>query len=190
MSLDRDEVQVLNFTLVDDALGKFTVSRVVKCQNLTNIPGVKTKCSAPLYVNDILNYEQSSSEVIIVKVTDPKGSSHSQTFTIKVLNVNDRPNDVTLSGGYIGYVDENANNALVGDLAASDEDAGQTHTYRLINNGGWKFVIRGRKVYTSMYANLNYEKKSTYTIKVRAIDDGRPKLFIDKAFTIKVIIDS
>lgn len=68
-SFDHDEVQILTFTLVDDASGKFTVGTPVRCQNLTNTPGVKTKCAVPLLVNGTLNYEKSRSEDIVVKVT-------------------------------------------------------------------------------------------------------------------------
>jgi len=186
VSLDHDEAQTLKFTLVDDAAGAFSLGSSIKCQNQTNTPGVKSKCTVPLLVKGKLNYEKSKSEDILVKVTDPSGLSHTQKFTVKVLNMNDKPSDVALSGGDVGYVDENANNALVGDLATVDEDANQVHTYRLINNGGWKFVVRGNKVFTSMYANLDYEKKSAYSISVRAIDDGRPRLYVDKTFTIKV----
>jgi hypothetical protein len=121
-------------------------------------------------------------------VTDPNGLFHSKQFTIKILNVNDRPSNITLSGDDTGYVDENANNALVGDLAAVDEDANQLHTFKLVNNSGWKFVLKGSKVYTSRYANIDFEKQSAFTIVVRAIDNGRPSLFLDISFVVQVIV--
>lgn len=185
-ALDHDEVQNLTFSLDDDANGKFTAGSQITCHNITNIPGVKTKCTALLQVSGELNFETSPSEDILVRVTDASGLFHVQPFQVAILDVNDRPSNITLAGGDTAFIDENVNNGYVGDLVTTDEDANQTHRYSLINNSGWKFVLRNNKIYSSLFANLDYETKSTYTIWVRSTDNGSPRLSFDKTFTVQV----
>ena len=119
-------------------------------------------------------------------MTDNKGLFHTQLFTVRILDVNDRPTNITLSGRSVGYIRENSDNSLIGVLATSDEDTTQSHTYRLIDNGRWNFRLVGNKLYTSSRGNLDYEKKSSYTIVVRATDNGVPLLSLDKTFNIQV----
>lgn len=185
-ALDHDEVQNLTFSLDDDANGKFTAGSQITCHNITNIPGVKTKCTALLQVSGELNFETSPSEDILVRVTDASGLFHVQPFQVAILDVNDRPSNITLAGGDTAFIDENVNNGYVGDLVTTDEDAIQTHRYSLINNSGRKFVLRNNKIYSSLFANLDYETKSTYTIWVRSTDNGSPRLSFDKTFTVQV----
>ena len=46
--------------------------------------------------------------------------------------------------------------------------------------------LRQNKIFSSFYANLDYETKSEYSIAVRSSDNGSPRLSIDKTFTIQV----
>ena len=185
-ALDHDEVQSLNFSLNDDASGKFTVGASVFCDNNTYIPGVKTKCTTLLKVSGDLDYETSSREDILVCVTDDSGLLRVQPFKVTILDVNDRPTNITLAGGNTAFIEENLNYGFVGELATIDEDINQTHSYSLINNGWWKFILRQNKIFSSFYANLDYETKSEYTLAVRSRDNGTPTLSIDKTFTIQV----
>ena len=185
-ALDHDEVQSLNFSLNDDASGKFTVGASIFCDNNTYIPGVKTKCTTLLKVSGDLDYETSSREDILVCVTDDSGLPRVQPFKVTILDVNDRPTNITLAGGNTSFIEENLNYGFVGELATIDEDINQTHSYSLINNGWWKFILRQNKIFSSFYANLDYETKSEYTIAVRSRDNGTPTLSIDKTFTIQV----
>lgn len=189
-ALDHDEVQNLTFSLDDDANGKFIVGSPVTCHNITNNPGVKTKCTALLQVSGKLNFETDPSEDILVRVTDASGLFHVQPFQVAILDVNDAPSNIVLAGGDTAFIDENVNNGYVGDLATTDEDVNQTHSYSLINNGGWKFVLRNNKIYSSRSANLDYERKSNYTIGVRSTDNGNPRLSFDKTFTVQVSLVS
>ena len=185
-ALDHDEVQSLNFSLNDDASGKFTVGASVFCDNNTYIPGVKTKCTTLLKVSGDLDYETSSREDILVCVTDDSGLLRVQPFKVTILDVNDRPTNITLAGGNTAFIEENLNYGFVGELATIDEDINQTHSYSLINNGWWKFILRQNKIFSSFYANLDYETKSEYTLAVRSRENGTPTLSIDKTFTIQV----
>ena len=88
-ALDHDEVQSLKFVLDDDASGKFTVGSSVTCHNNTYIPGVKTKCTTLLKVSGDLDYETSSSEDILVRVTDDSGLFRVQPFKVCLLYTSD-----------------------------------------------------------------------------------------------------
>ena len=185
-ALDHDAAQNLRFSLDDDAGGKFTVGSLVSCHNNTNVTGVKTVCTALLQVSGELNYETSPSEDIVIRVTDDNGLFHARQLQVMILDVNDSPSNITLAGEDTVFIDENLNDGLVGELATTDEDAGQAHSYILTNNGGWKFVLKNDKVYTSRFANLDFEKQSVYTIAVRSTDNGSPRRHLDKTFTVKV----
>lgn len=185
-ALDHDEVQNLTFSLDDDANGKFTAGSQVTCHNITNIPGVKTMCTTLLQVSGELDFEASPSEDILVRVTDTSGLFHVQPFQVTILDVNDRPSNISLAGGDTAFINENVKNGYIGDLVTTDEDANQTHRYTLINNGGWKFALRSKKIYSSFFANLDYETKSVYTIGVRSTDNGSPRRSFDKTFTVQV----
>lgn len=185
-ALDHDEVQNLTFSLDIDAAGKFTVDSNVTCHNLTNLPGVKTKCTTLLKVSGLLDYETSAVENILVRVKDDSGLFHVRSYTVVIVNVNDRPSNISLAGGDTAYINENSNFGFIGELSTADDDANQTHRYSLIDNAAWRFVLRNNKIYSSISANLNYEKKAAFSIIVRSRDNGHPALSLDKTFTIKV----
>ena len=105
---------------------------------------------------------------------------------MKIIDVNDAPTDITVSGSSTVLVNENTKSALLGDLRTVDEDNNQTHTYTLISNNGGNFVVRGNKLYVSNSANLNYEVARVISIVVRSLDSGNPPKFVDKTIRIDV----
>jgi large repetitive protein len=76
----------------------------------------------------------------------------------------------------------------VGTLASVDPDAGQTHTYALVAGAGdvdnASFEIAGSTVTTK--ASMNYEAKSSYSVRIRTTDDGSPSQSFEKTVTIQV----
>jgi len=131
-----------------------------------------------------LNFEAKSSHSIRVRSTDQGGLFTEKTFTIAVANVNETPTDVALSASSIA---ENAGaNAVVGGFSTTDPDASNTFIYTLVTGTGSTdnaaFNISGNQLRAT--ASLNFEAKSSYSIRVRATDQGG--LFTEKAFTITV----
>ena len=122
--------------------------------------------------------------IVVVKATDVYGLTKSQTLTVTVTNVNEVPTNIALSASSIA--ENNAANATVGNLSSTDVDAGDTHTYTLVNGDGSSdnttFSISG----TSLKVNtaLNFEAKSSYSIRIRTTDAGG--LNYEKQFTITV----
>ncbi|MBI2353743.1 MAG: DUF4347 domain-containing protein, partial [Deltaproteobacteria bacterium] len=72
----------------------------------------------------------------------------------------------------VGRVNENAaaNTPVSGSLFATDPNAGDTHTFTLVNDDGGRFTLSGDKLYVASGANLDYETQSTRTVRIRATD--------------------
>jgi hypothetical protein len=83
--------------------------------------------------------------------------------------------------------ENSGSNAVVGTLSTIDPDAGDSFTYTLVSGIGdtdnASFNILGNQLRAT--ASLNFEAKSTYTVRVRSTDQGG--LRTEKAFTITVI---
>ena len=187
-AFDYDAGQTLTFYLDDDAGGKFKLASRANCQSITNITGVNTKCTTDLLLNGSLDYEISTKYSLIVRVTDNNGTFMAQRLKITVVDQNDAPKNVTLAGSNAATVNENANGHFVGVLVTSDQDVNQTHTYKLLDSAGGKFVILTNKLYVSSSANLNYEAQSQFTVRIQCEDNGSPPLSLAKDFKI-IIID-
>ena len=129
----------------------------------------------------LLDYESSVQHAIIVRVTDDQNLVITKKFTIKILDVNDQPSDVLLSGT---TVKENLNDATVGSFTTVDDDPADTFKYTLTQTAGGRFYLDGTTLKTTAKANLNYELQTKYTIVVRSTDSG--SLSFDKQFVITV----
>jgi hypothetical protein len=96
--------------------------------------------------------------------------------------VNDPPTDLSLSNS---SVNENAaNGKLVGLLSAVDPDAGDSHTYTLVNNAGGRFGISGNQLVVVNGSLLDFEAGTSHSITVRVTDSGGETY--DESFTISV----
>ena len=111
-------------------------------------------------------------------------TSASRTFTITVTSVNDAPTDIALSASSIA--ENNAANATVGTLSATDPDAGATHTFTLVTGAGSTdnaaFNLSGNSL--RLNGSADFETKSSYSVRVRATDNG--SLTFEKAFTVSI----
>jgi formylglycine-generating enzyme required for sulfatase activity len=137
-----------------------------------------------LRTTGLFDFETKSSYSVRVKCTDQGGLSTEKVFTITVTNVNEAPTDIGLSATSIN---ENAGaNAVVGALSTTDPDVSSTFTYTLVAGVGdtdnTAFNIVGNQLRAT--ASLNFETKSSYSIRVRSADGG--SLSTEKALTITV----
>ena len=94
--------------------------------------------------------------------------------------------DIQLAPGN-PQVRENDNNAVVGELITTDEDATQTHSYKLLDSAAGRFTIVGREVRVTAKANLDYESARQHTIRIMSTDSGKPALSKTKSFTVKIL---
>ena len=85
-----------------------------------------------------LDHEAEAEIDVTVTATDEGGLSTSETFTVDVVDVNEAPTDLSLDNNSI---DENTTEGVVGTVSVTDPDAGDTHTYSLVDNEGQPFAI-------------------------------------------------
>ncbi len=135
------------------------------------------------------DFEAKASYSVNVRTTDSAGNVFEKSFTITVTNVNEAPTDIALSNASVA--ENEPAGTVVGTLSATDQDAGQTHTFTVVTAGcgntypdGSSFTVNAGSLVTA--ASLDYEAKSSYSVCVRVTDDGTPGLTFDKLFTITV----
>lgn len=131
-----------------------------------------------------LNFESQPSNSVRIRTTDAGGLTFDAVFTIAVTNVNEAPTDAALSSSSVA---ENATvSSTIGQLSSVDQDASDTHTYTLVSGTGSTdnaaFTIDGNAL--KLATTLDFETKSSYSIRVRSTDAAG--LNFEKAFAITV----
>jgi len=167
-------------TVDSDTSDTFTYTLVAGAGDVNNsdfnIAGNQLRATASL------DFETKSKYSVRVRTSDKGGLSFERSLTVTVVNVNDAPTNITLSKATIA---ENAGaNAPVGKLAAIDPDTGNSFTYSLVTGDGATDNSLFKVATDQLVAanSLNFEAKSTYSVRVRATDQGR--LSFEKVFTI------
>jgi VCBS repeat-containing protein len=172
-----------NFTTTDqDAGDTFTYTLVAGAGSGDNgsfqIVGDQLRTAA------VFDAETKSSYSVRVRSTDSGGLFFEKVFTITVTNANDAPTDIALSNSTVA--EGQPSGTAVGSFSTTDPDPGDTFTYTLVAGVGGddngSFQIIGNQLLTN--AVLDFETKSSYSIRVRSMDSGG--LFFEKVFTITV----
>ncbi len=125
-----------------------------------------------------LDFETGASVEVIVTAMDNGGLRTSQTFTVKVTDVNEAPGTVTLSASSVA---ENAVAAVIGTLSVTDVDAGDSHTYS-VDDGRFEVVSGELKLIAGQ--SLDFETEASVDVIVTAIDNGG--LSTSQTFTVNV----
>lgn len=165
---DPDLAGPVSFSLVADALDN----------GLFQISGTQ------LLTNAIFNFETKSSYQVRVRATDVAGQNIFRDFTIRVLDVNEIPTQVILSGTEIP---ENSTNLLVAVLSTDDPDLNERTTFALISGPGSSdngaFSIVGNQLFAR--SAFDFESKSLYNIRIQATDSANNQA--SNAFSIRVL---
>lgn len=140
------------FALLDDADGRFSID--------SSTGALSTKTAE-------FDYEAADSYTITVQVTDDNANTYQQDVTISIVDVNEAPTGLTISGAL--SVNENAGvNQLVGTASASDPE-GLSVTYSLGGADKDSFTIDSDgNIYTA--ESFDYEGKQSYSLTVVATD--------------------
>ena len=140
--------------------------------------------SGQLRTRAALDYETKDSYRVTVRAADTVGDSGDITVTISVTDVNDPP---TFNEGTTAArsVDENtaANTKIGAPVAATDADDA-TLTYSLGGRDAASFAIDSSNGQLRTKAALDYERKNSYRVTVRARDASNASA--DTAVTITV----
>ena len=137
-----------------------------------------------LRLNGSANFEVKSSYSVRVRATDQSSLTFEKVLTVTITDVNEAPTDIALSASSLA--ENNAANATVGTLSATDPDAGATHTFTLVTGSGSTdnaaFNLSGNSL--RLNGSADFETKSSYSVRVRATDNG--SLTFEKAFTVSI----
>lgn len=95
---------------------------------------------------------------------------------------NRAPTDISL--GTASVPENSAVGTIVGPLSSTDLDSGQTHSYTLLDNANGAFALNTKTNTITVNKVLDYETKSSYTIKVNSTDNGNPAMSLVKTLTI------
>lgn len=156
----------ITYVLTDDAGGRFAIS------------GSSLVVGNP----SLIDFETATSHSITVRAIDNGGLYHDATFTIHVTNRNEAPTDIVLDNASVSL--PASAGALVGNLSASDPDAGATFNYILVNNAGGKFQISGNQLRITNTELFLYDLHPTYDVTVMVQDQGG--MSYQETFTISV----
>jgi len=126
------------------------------------------------------NFEELGTYQITITASDGT-HQESTTYPFEVIDVNDAPTSISLSGSSI---DENESGAIIGSLATADEDAVDTHTYALSGDDSEYFEIINGQLKLKDGVAANYEEKNTYTLTLTSTDSGG--LSISSEFTVTI----
>jgi gliding motility-associated-like protein len=132
----------------------------------------------------VFDFETKSSYSVRVRVTDAGGLSFEKELAISITNVNEAPTNISASASSV--LENAALGTNVASFSTTDTDANDTFTYTLVSGTGStdnaSFTIVGNNIRTA--ALLDFETKSSYSVRVRVTDAGG--LTFEKAFTITV----
>lgn len=178
-AIDPDANETFRFSLSDSAGGRFVIDSSTGRISIAD--------------TSLLDFETQSQHTITVSVRDSAKNSYSEQFTIHLLDEpeadplppsNQAPSIGSLSNA---SVDENSpGGTVVGTVAASDPDAGDTLTFALLDDAAGRFMIDAASGVVSVAngAVLDFEAAASHRIQVRVTDGGG--LVDDQAFTIAV----
>lgn len=162
-TVDPDVGDTHTYTLLNDASGRFAVE------------------GNQLVVADGSLLEPTDYEVV-VQTTDAGGLSLERVLVIRVEDVNEAPTGIEISNS---VVDEGSSDgAVVGVLSTLDPDAGDSHTYTLLDSAGGRFAIAGNQLIVADGAQINFEMNPNYTVTIRTTDAGG--LSYEETLTINV----
>lgn len=142
-----------------------------------------------LRIKNSPDFETKPTYSIRIRAKDKAGLTTEKVFTININNLNDPPSNAAPTNVNIAPANVNENvdpNTLVGTLSTVDPNPGNTFTYQLVAGTGDvdnnAFAISGNQL--RIKQTPDFEKKATYSIRVRTTDQGG--LNFEKQLTITV----
>ncbi|QDT54231.1 Cadherin domain protein [Caulifigura coniformis] len=131
-----------------------------------------------------LDAEQQSSYTVRIQVTDAQGNVTVQVFEIEVGDVNEPVTRLKFERA--SFAENMPAGTVAGTLQAIDPDADDSWTYELVSGTGDGdndlFTIVGDEIQTA--AELDYETKSHYSVRVRVTDSEGES--VEKRLTIRI----
>ncbi|MDB5336835.1 MAG: hypothetical protein JWN70_2454, partial [Planctomycetaceae bacterium] len=135
-----------------------------------------------------LDFETKPSFSLVVRATDngTPSLSSSTTVTISLTNVNETP---VIAAQSFSIAENSANGSVVGIVAASDPDAGQSLTYSIVSgNTNNAFTINAStgRITVANSAALDFETTPTFALQIRVSDSNSPSRSSTATMTISL----
>ncbi len=131
------------------------------------------------------DFEARSSYSVRIRATDQAGLFVESSFIVIVLDVNEAPTDLMVSGNEI--FENSSVPTFIGNFQVLDVDASDTHLLTLVSGLGSddnsKFEIVGTKLQSKQI--LDFESQRLHSIRVRATDANG--LQFEKQFKVSVL---
>ncbi|MCA9092844.1 MAG: cadherin domain-containing protein, partial [Planctomycetaceae bacterium] len=137
-----------------------------------------------------LDFESGATRTVTIRSTDQDGLYRDVLLTIQVGDLNDAPEDITLSNTNLPENQPSGNlSVVVGDLSTVDQDVGDTHTYELFDSDGSgnysKFTIINNQLFTNAFFDFEtIPSPKKFSIGVRSSDG---ELSYDKTLIITIV---
>jgi extracellular elastinolytic metalloproteinase len=153
---------------------------------------VNTQPGTPVQAGEatsfLVTFDPSAVGVRSATVSFSTDDGDENPFDFAIVGVGDSspPTDIALS--HVTLAENLGPNAPVGTLTASDADAGDSHAFSLVPGSGdadnLSFSISGTTL--SLVPPADFEAKNSYSLRVRATDNGNPNLFFERPFTVTI----
>ena len=140
---------------------------------------INTNGELALRKNISLDHENSPEISLVVSVRDDSFLSQSTKIVVRVLDVNEAPSALTLSGT---SVRENDKGAVIGVLSGLDPDRGDELRYSVSDD---RFEVVGGKLALKAGVALDFERQAAVPVSITATDKGG--LTISRDFTVQVL---
>lgn len=172
---DEDASQSFTYTLVDDAGGRFVVR------------GDK------LFVSNSANldFEKQTLYSVSIQTKDSGSPSlrYTKDFSITVLDANEAPTMIGLTNSHV--IENSKPGTVIGSLNVTDPDnlgpqgVRQSHVCSIVGSQIGKFIIQSNVLKVGQ-ATLDYEKATIHDVFVNCVDNGTPRLNLQKNLTVFV----
>ena len=131
------------------------------------------------------DFETKNKYNICIRAIDSFGKGKDKNFTIDVRDLNEAP---TIANQTFTIAENSANGTELGQVVATDPDAGQTLTYQIVsgNDLGIFEITADGKLKVKDNTKLDYEQRQSVTLRVKATDNGTPALHAEADITINI----
>jgi len=119
-----------------------------------------------LKAGESLDHESEPTVTVNVTATDQGGLAFSRSFALAVTDGNEAPTAIALDNATVA---ENAPGAIIGTLAVSDPDAGDSHIFAVDDA---RFEVVAGQLRLKAGESLDHESEPTVTVNVTATDQG------------------
>ena len=131
------------------------------------------------------NFETKNKYNICIRATDSFGKTKDKNFTIDIKDINEKP---VITNRTFSIAENSANGTEIGQIAATDPDAGQTLSYVIVNGNDLNIfeLTTDGKLKVKDNTNLDFEKHQSVTLKVKVTDSGSPALHTETDITVNI----